>query len=114
MLRPVNVPISIITRSDFDQTYKVFSEAPPTGILVDLSDYTMLAELWDLKRTIKYDTFSIDTTRLAEGIFNISLTSDQTQNLPLTGAYDVKVFKGGKEYYIVKGTFSTSTGYSDD
>jgi hypothetical protein len=112
MIRPATLPISIITRSDFDMAIRVYDRLG--GELVDLSSYELLAELWDLKRSIKYQTFTIDETRLDEGILVISLTADQTTDLPTTGAYDIKIFIDGKEYYILKGTFSTSRGYSDD
>ena len=113
MIRPANYSIQVISRSDFDFTVRIFTEQD--GDLVDLSANTILAQLWDRAREIKYGDFSIDLSQAATGVLNISLTSQQTTNLPTTGVYDLKiVYPDNKEYYLLQGSFSVSRGYTDD
>lgn len=113
MIRPANYSISIISRSHFDFTARFYSEV--SGVPVDLSGNTILAQLWDRAREIKYGDFLVDTSQIADGLLNFSLTADETTNLPTTGVYDVKViYPDTKEYYLLEGSFSVKRGYTDD
>ena len=113
MIRPANYSIQIISRSDFDFPARFYSEVG--GVPVDLSGNTILAQLWNRAREIKYGDFLVDTSRIAEGLLSFSLTADETITLPTTGVYDVKIiYSNGKEYYLLEGSFSVKRGYTDD
>lgn len=113
MIRPATYPIQIISRSHFDFTVQIMSQVG--GEDVDLSNDTILAQLWDRARLIKYADLTIDTDRAASGLLSFSLTADQTIDLPTVGVYDVKViYPDSKEYYLLQGPFTVSRGYTDD
>lgn len=113
MIRPANYPIQLISRSNFDFTARIFDEEG--GVPVDLSGNTILAQLWDRARSVKYGDFHVDASRAGSGILNFSLTADETIALPTTGVYDVKIiYPDTKEYYLLAGQFVVSRGYTDD
>lgn len=80
---------------------------------IDLTGWTVAAQIWDKLRTTKYADFSIAYTNRVEGLIKISLTDVQTTALPDTCYYDVLLTDttGRKEYYL-EGTFYVSEGYT--
>ena len=86
-----------------------------TGDTIDLANYTVLAQVWDKCRTIKYGDFSVDTTNQDEG--NITLTLDYvtTEQLPKEAYYDVMLINNTtdiRQYYL-EGVVRPSEGYTD-
>lgn len=85
------------------------------GEVIDLRNYTVLAQVWDKCRTIKYGDFSVDTTNEEEG--NITLTLDYvtTEQLPKEAYYDVMLINDGtgiRQYYL-EGLVRPSEGYTE-
>jgi hypothetical protein len=113
MIRPATYPLSIIRRSTFNIVFQLFDVQG--GSTLDWSSYTILSQLWDRKRSIKYKDFTVDTSNITQGLIVLRLTADQTLDLPTTGVYDCKViFPDGSEYFFLKGSFTVSEGYTDD
>lgn len=117
MIRPASSSIQIVSRSDFDFTITVYASADNSdpNNTADLTNTTILSQLWDFARQNKYADFTVDMSRADDGVVGFSLTSVQTADLPTTGAYDVKIiYPDNKEYYLLRGTFSVLRGYTDD
>lgn len=113
MIRPARKDLNIIRRSDFDYSFTIYETRG--GDLVDWSNVTILAQLWDRKRETLYGTFDVSASDLSLGLVIIKLDADATINLPKTAVYDIKaLFPNGNEYYIVTGSFTVSEGYTDD
>lgn len=113
MIYPPTYSITIIRRSTFRFSVQVF--ASKGGQEVDLSSNNIIAQLWNRARTQKYAAFNVDTTYISIGLLTLSLTADETINLPKAGVYDVKVIStDGDEYYLLlAGGFSLQEGYTD-
>lgn len=113
MIYPVTHSIQIIRRSTFDVTFQILIN---DQLFYDLTNKTILAQLWDRKREEKYADFTVDVINASLGLFKLVLSSSQTINLPQLGTYDVKAIDNvtNNEYYLVKGSFSTQEGYTDD
>lgn len=111
-MNPGNYNIRPQRRADFqlNLTFKT-SE----GDVIDLTDYTVLAQVWDKCRTTKYGDFSVDTADEAEG--NVVLTLDYitTELLPDEAYYDVMLINdttGLRQYYL-EGIVRPSQGYTE-
>lgn len=81
---------------------------------VDLSGFTIAAQVWDKDRTGKYADFTIVKTNATNGEFTMSLTHVQTlQFTPNELSYDVLLLNaaGEREYYI-QGNIFVSEGYT--
>ena len=81
---------------------------------IDLTGYTVLAQVWDKTRTTKYADFTVAYTNRSTGSISISLTDVQTATfIPASLKYDVllKNPAGLREYYL-EGTITMSEGYT--
>jgi len=80
---------------------------------IDLTGWTVAAQIWDKARTTKYADFTVTYTARVNGLIKIALTDTQTTSLPDTCYYDVLLTDttGRKEYYL-EGTFYVSEGYT--
>jgi hypothetical protein len=82
-------------------------------VAINLTGWTVAAQIWDKGRTTKYADFTVTYTDRVNGLIKISLTDTQTTSLPDTCYYDVLLIDttGRKEYYL-EGTFYVSEGYT--
>ena len=81
---------------------------------INLTGYTVAAQVWDEPRSNKYADWIITYTNRAAGPVHISLTDTQTADFtPEVLKYDVVLTDGNglKEYYL-EGTIFVSEGYS--
>jgi hypothetical protein len=80
---------------------------------IDLTGWTVAAQIWDKARTTEYADFTVTYTDQVNGLIKIALTDVQTTSLPDTCYYDVLLTDttGRKEYYL-EGTFYVSEGYT--
>jgi len=81
---------------------------------INLTGFTVVAQVWDNTRTTKYADFTTVYTDRAAGSVSISLTDLQTATFsPEILQYDVLLIdgSGNKEYYL-EGTIFVSEGYS--
>jgi hypothetical protein len=81
---------------------------------INLTGFTVAAQVWEETRTTKYADFSVTYTDRAAGSVSISLTDTQTATFtPDVLKYDVLLTNGSgdKEYYL-EGTIFVSEGYT--
>ena len=81
---------------------------------IDLTGYTVEAQVWEETRTTKYADFSVSYTDRVAGSVSITLTDTQTATFtPDILKYDVLLIDAGgsKEYYL-EGTIFVSEGYT--
>ena len=102
--------ISLQRRADY---YVTLQFKDPTGAAINLTGWTVAAQVWNKNRTTKYADFSVDYTDRAAGTVSISLTDTQTEALPDEVYYDVLLTSttGIKEYYL-EGVIYVSEGYT--
>jgi hypothetical protein len=81
---------------------------------INLTGYTVEAQVWEETRTTKYADFAVTYTDRAAGSVSIALTDTQTATFtPDVLKYDVLLINpaGLKEYYL-EGTMYVSEGYT--
>jgi len=81
---------------------------------INLTGFTVEAQVWEETRTTKYADFAVTYTDRAAGSVSISLTDTQTATFtPDILKYDVLLTdpSGSKEYYL-EGTIYVSEGYT--
>ena len=85
-----------------------------TGSAINLTGFTVAAQVYDDSRTTKYADFTTIYTDRAAGSVSIALTDTQTATFtPDILKYDVLLTApgGSKEYYL-EGTIYVSEGYT--
>ena len=85
-----------------------------TGSAIDLSGYTVAAQVYDESRSTKYADWAITYTDRTNGIVDISLTDTQTATFtPSILFYDVLLTEpGGSKNYYLEGKLFISEGYT--
>ena len=81
---------------------------------INLTGFTVAAQVWEETRTTKYADFTTTYTDRAAGYISITLTDEQTATFARnTLAYDVLLVDGNglREYYL-EGTITVSEGYT--
>ena len=81
---------------------------------INLTGYTVEAQVWEETRTTKYADFAVTYTDRSAGSVSITLTDTQTATFtPNILKYDVLLINGAglKEYYL-EGTIFMSEGYT--
>jgi hypothetical protein len=110
-VHPATYDDTIRTQAVYDMTLQ-FQDSNDDNI--NLTGWTVSAQIWNLTKTTQYATFTVDNTNAATGIIVLSLTTVQTSALPIGSTYyDVLLtnLSGRKEYYL-KGTLYVQQGYS--
>ena len=81
---------------------------------VNLTGFTIAAQVWDKARTGKYADFTVAYTNRSNGEFSISLSTTQTtQFTPAELVYDVLILDtNGKREYYLEGNIFVSEGYT--
>lgn len=102
--------ISLQRRADYSITlqFKDSNDSP-----INLTGWTVAAQVWNQGRTTKYADFTITYTNRSTGTIAIALTDEQTATFPDEAYYDVLLTNpsGLKEYYL-EGTIWVSQGYT--
>ena len=85
-----------------------------TGSAIDLSGYTVAAQVYDESRSTKYADWTVAYTNRTGGIVDISLTDTQTATFtPEILFYDVLLTDGsGSKSYYLEGKLFISEGYT--
>ena len=85
-----------------------------TGSAINLTGFTVAAQVYDDSRTTKFADFAVTYTNRVSGIVDIKLSDTDTANFtPNVLKYDVLLTdgSGNKEYYL-EGTLFVSEGYT--
>ena len=110
-IQPATYNMPIQRRSDH-KIQIIFKDSTDTAI--NLTGYTVEAQVWEETRTTKYADFAVAYTNRSGGTVDISLTDTQTATFaPSTLKYDVLLTNpsGEKEYYL-EGDIKMSEGYT--
>ena len=85
-----------------------------TGSAIDLTGYTVAAQVWEETRTTKYADWTVAYTDRSSGIVDISLTDTQTATFsPSILFYDVLLTEpGGLKNYYLEGKLFINEGYT--
>ena len=108
---PGSYNMTVQRRSDHS-VQLVFKDSSNNAI--DLTGYTVEAQVWEETRTTKYADFGVTYTNRSTGTIDIALTDVQTATFsPSELKYDVLLTNpsGLKEYYL-EGTLYISEGYT--
>jgi NAD dependent epimerase/dehydratase family enzyme len=107
---PGQYNISLQRRADYSITlqFKNSTDAP-----INLTGWTVEAQVWNQGRTTKYADFAVTYTNRVTGTIEIALTDTQTTLFPDEAYYDVLLTNpsGLKEYYL-EGIMYVSEGYT--
>lgn len=105
-----NIP-SVQRRADFDLGLQFLDS---TGAPIDLTGWTVYAQVWNRERTVKYADFSVTYIDRAQGSTSIALTDVQTATLPDEAYYDVLLQNpAGLRNYYLEGIAYVSEGYTE-
>jgi hypothetical protein len=109
-ISPGTYNISLQRRADYSIVLQ-FKDS--TDIAIDLTGWTVAAQVWNQERTNKYADFTVTYTNPPTGTVTIALTDDQTAGFPNEVYYDVLLINGSglKEYYL-EGIVFVSEGYT--
>ena len=85
-----------------------------TGSAINLTGYTVAAQVYDESRSTKYADWTVGYTDRTNGIVDISLTDTQTATFtPSILFYDVLLTEpGGSKNYYLEGKLFISEGYT--
>ena len=102
----------VVKRADFPLKL-TFKDSSSSAI--NLTGYTVSAQVWDEARKVKFADWVVTYTDRANGIIDMRLTDEQTDNFFVgTMKYDVKLTEpGGDEYYYMKGNLNVTEGYTE-
>lgn len=83
------------------------------GAVMDLEGYSIVAQVWDKRRTAKVGDFTIEIEDPTNGQVLLTLDHTITEELPSEAHYDVMLIapNGLREYYL-EGVVRPSEGYS--
>lgn len=109
-ISPGQYNISLQRRADYSITLQ-FKDS--TDAAINLTGWTVAAQVWNQARTTKYADFTVTYTNLVTGTIAIALTDEQTALFPNEAYYDVLLTNpsGLKEYYL-EGIVYVSEGYT--
>ena len=109
-ISPGQYNISLQRRADYSIAlqFKDSTDAP-----INLTGWTVAAQVWNEGRSAKYADFTVTYTNRATGTIAIALTDEQTTIFPAEAYYDVLLTNpsGLKEYYL-EGIVYVSEGYT--
>jgi hypothetical protein len=109
-IAPGTYNISLQRRADYSITLQ-FKDS--TGANINLTGWTVEAQVWNQGRSTKYADFTVTYTNRVTGTVDIALTDTQTTLFPNEAYYDVLLTNGAglKEYYL-EGIVYISEGYT--
>ena len=98
-------------RSDHAEPFRITDSNDDA---VNLTGFTIAAQVWDKERTGKYADFTIAYTNRTNGEFTMSLTHNLTRQFtPNELSYDVLILNGsGQREYYLEGNIFVSQGYT--
>ena len=109
---PAEKNFNLVKKADFPLKL-TFKDS--TGSAINLTGYTVAAQVWDVNRKVKFADWTVTYTDRVNGIVDIKLADTQTDNFNVgTLKYDVKLTEpSGDEYYYIKGNLNVSQGYTE-
>lgn len=109
-IEPGQYNISVQRRADYDLQLRFKDSA---GADLNLTGWTVYAQVWDQNRSTKYADFAVTYTDRATGQVSIALTDTQTAVFPNEVFYDVMLENtSGLRNYYLEGIVYVSEGYT--
>ncbi len=110
MIQPGVYNIKLQRRADYSVQLQ-FKDS--NGVSIDLTNWTVAAQAWDINRTTKYADFTTEYVDRFNGTVRLKLLHTVTALFPRELSYDVLLVNaaGEREYYL-EGTILTSEGYT--
>lgn len=110
MIQPGVYNINLQRRADYSVLLD-FKDSARAAI--NLTGWTVAAQVWDQSRSTKYADFSIEYVNRIEGRVRLSLSYSTTATFPNETVYDVLLINPSdvREYYL-EGTIVASEGYT--
>lgn len=97
-------------RADYDLQLQ-FKDS--NGVGINLTGWTVYAQVWNKERTTKYADWAITYTDRTTGQIKMALTDVQTTTLPNEAFYDVLLEdSSGLRNYYLEGPIFISEGYT--
>lgn len=107
---PGKYDINLRRRADFGLIFQIKDS---NSVNVDLTQHTVEAEVWNVKRTKKYVDFTVAFLDRVNGKFKITLTPAQSELIPNLSSYDILITNGlGLKEYYVAGSVLVQEGYT--
>lgn len=110
MIQPGVYNITLQRRADYSVLLE-FKDSNKAAI--DLTGWTVAAQVWDQGRSTKYADFTVDYLNRVQGRVRLRLGYATTSTFPNETVYDVLLINasGEREYYL-EGTILASEGYT--
>jgi len=110
MIRPGVYNITLQRRADYSVLLE-FKDA--NKVVIDLTGWTVAAQVWDQGRSTKYADFTVDYVNRTQGRVRLRLGYTTTSTFPNETVYDVLLINpaGEREYYL-EGTILAAEGYT--
>jgi hypothetical protein len=109
-VQPGQHNITVQRRADYDLQLQFKDSA---GVAINLTGWTVYAQVWDRARTTKYADFAVTYTDRLTGQVVIVLTDTQTATFPDEAFYDVLLENtAGIRNYYLEGIVYVSEGYT--
>jgi hypothetical protein len=101
MMDPAKYDITIHQGATFDL---LLQYKDGNGVPVNMTSYTVAAQLWNRLGTAKLSDFTFSWETQASGSFRLKLASTVTSGITEQGQYDVLVTKpNGDKFYLLEG-----------
>lgn len=98
---PARYDITIHQGATFDLPLQYMA----SGVPVNMTGYSIDAELWNKTGTVKLSDFSVPWVAQVSGMFKLRLASTATSGITEQGQYDVMFTEpSGDKYYALQGT----------
>lgn len=86
----------------------------PEGTPIDITGWEVLAQIWEKTRNNKLADFTVTVLDQEEGRVQLSLSYEDTEELPDKAFYDVLVIDAGaRRQYYLEGDVLVSEGYTE-
>lgn len=110
MINPATYDITIQQNATFSQNFQLKDS---TGAALNMTGYTVEAELWTVGKGSKLADFVVTWVSQATGIFRLSIAAATTAALGQGGYWDLLVTNpdGTKDYWL-RGVATVTPGYT--
>ena len=111
MIQPGCYDITIQQGASFDQSFQ-FKDS--NGDPIDLTGYSVAAEVWAEQKRSKFADFTVAWLDQAQGSFQLSMNAVTTSKITESGGWDILVTNpNGTSDYWVRGNAILDMGYTE-
>lgn len=109
-MTPATYNINIPQNASFSMTFQFKGS---DGVPLDLTDYTISADIWTANKRQKLADFTTEWIDRTLGKFSINLTAEQTALVSMVGYWDLLVINpAGEKDYWLRGKTALAVGYT--